>query len=149
MNHKEIRAKGLEIEEYIKAMLAEHIEISRMPVDGDFGLGPCGRIVLEIKSAELRNSGGRERERGHAGRFFARKEAHEIMLKGGYDHWYCLALTYKKEVLLTRFIKAKYVKLSGNYIDFSHLYHKKSTGLEKFVGKVRSEMGEGAADIFI
>lgn len=144
MNHHEIKEKGKEVEEYVKTVIAEHLPIARQQHGGDFGIGKHGYVILEIKSAELRNSGGKEREFGHGGRFFADRNAHTILLRGGYTHWYCLCLTYRREVVLMRFIRAKDIVLTGSYIDFSHFYRDCCFGLEKFVDAVKKETGEDA-----
>lgn len=139
MNHREMREKGKEVEEYVKNIVSERLPIERWQTGGDFAVGEHGYVILEVKSAELRNSNGRKREFGHTGRFFADRAVHAVLLTGGYSHWYCLCLTYRKKIVLMRFIKAKNITLIGSYIDFSHFYHKTCVGLEKFVETVKKE----------
>ena len=131
----EWRIKGLEVEKYIGKLLKElvpgEIGVEPKSTEGDFMIGKY--TIVEVKSAELCTSNGKNRPREREGRFWATPTAHNLLCVGGYVHWYVLTVTYKGLAVLIRCIPAKAITLHGNCIRMNTLYSKASVCIEKMI----------------
>jgi len=133
LKQREKTLKGQEIENYIKKIIQDHAPIKRLYSGGDFLIGT--RTILEVKSSEVCQSAGVKK--GHKPSvFIVDPEAHEELKN---NDWYALVLTFKSQVLLLRFLKAKYLHVIKCRAKHGNLYHKKALSVEQFVELIKKE----------
>ena len=130
------KLKGVEIEQYVKAMVAEFLPCVLQANGSDFLVSQ--HTLLEVKSAELCQSNGKDMFL-KAGKFVVNPIVHGLLCVPGYSHWYALVLTFRSRVLLLCFLPAKRLDLlvAEGKAPFSNFYCREAVPLECFVKWVK------------
>lgn len=138
MNQKTKFKKGRKIEEHIQKLIPRSNLTSPYEY---YDLETTTKNYIEIKSAELRNSMGKNRGTKW-GRFIVIQKNHEQLVQKHNDKaWYALALTFKNEPVIIRFRKAKEIRIkkypTNSYMPLHELY----SGLElkQFLEEIKKD----------